>query len=39
MQGYGYRHIFRTQELRPTQSVQHSHAHGSVQFFLIIVKG
>jgi hypothetical protein len=28
--GYGNRHIFRTQEVRPTQSVQQS--HGSVQF-------
>ena len=31
--GYGNGHIFRTQEVRPTQSVQQS--HGSVQFFKI----
>jgi len=29
--GYGNRRIFRTQEVRPTQSIQHSHA--SVQIF------
>jgi len=29
--GYGNHHIFRTREVRPTQSVQQS--HGSVQFF------
>jgi hypothetical protein len=33
---YGNRRIFRTQEVRPTQSVQQS--HGSVQFFEVAVK-
>jgi hypothetical protein len=34
--GYGNYHIFRTQEVRPTQSVQQS--HGSVQFFEVAVQ-
>ena len=34
--GYGNGHICRTQEVRPTQSVQQS--HGSVQFFEVGVQ-
>jgi hypothetical protein len=34
--GYKNGHIFRTQEVRPTQSVQQS--HGSVQFFEVAVQ-
>jgi len=34
--GYGNGHIFRTQKVRPTQSVQQS--HGPVQFFEVSVQ-
>jgi hypothetical protein len=34
--GYGNRHILRTQEVRPTQSVQQS--HGLIEFFEVAVQ-
>ena len=34
--GYGNRHIFRAQEVRPTQGVQQ--LNGSVQFFEVAVQ-